>query len=417
MVTDIGDAYGVTVFDFSPFSLDPAAGVYFVLRDRYGKFLMESNTLYTSSESLSFIASDTLYFIDVVGPDAGDHSLIASNLDAYDDNLSPIDVVGGVNYVANLDYSGDQETFVADLVAGVRYFCAVDSLDINDLFLDVEDPFGASAGFQAAGSGAGYFFTPAVSGQYLFSVSSDYFVSTGTFSFFGQATLTSLDLWVGTISGDAVVATVATEAWGWDGDDTVSGSEAADLLIGGRGRDRLDGRGGHDSLDGGDDADRLDGGLGNDTVSGGAGNDTLIGAGGADSLLGGAGNDTLTGAGGADSLVGGTGADFFRFDLPTHGVDTVAGFASADDQLLIDASGFGGGLAAGMDLAALGRFVANPTGQATSAAGTGQFILDTSTASLLWDADGAGGAAAATILRFLGGVPGGFGAADITVIA
>lgn len=56
-------------------------------------------------------------------------------------------------------------------------------------------------------------------------------------------------------------------------DDTVVGSDAADVIRGGVGDDTLDGRGGNDSLDGSDGADVLMGGAGFDAMTGGAGPD------------------------------------------------------------------------------------------------------------------------------------------------
>jgi Ca2+-binding RTX toxin-like protein len=152
----------------------------------------------------------------------------------------------------------------------------------------------------------------------------------------------------------------------------------------------------------------MTGNAGNNLLSGGFGNDTLIGGGG---------NDTLIGGAGADSLVGGEGADMFRFDLPNHGGDQVTDFRSLDDQVLVRASGFGGGLAAGMDLGTTGRFAANDTGATTSAAGVGQFVLDTSNGRLLWDADGTGGAVGVHLATFGGIGTGALTAADITIIA
>jgi RTX calcium-binding nonapeptide repeat (4 copies) len=51
--------------------------------------------------------------------------------------------------------------------------------------------------------------------------------------------------------------------------DTVVGSDAADVISGGSGIDNLDGRGGNDSLSGGPDADVLTGGVGSDALTGG----------------------------------------------------------------------------------------------------------------------------------------------------
>jgi Ca2+-binding RTX toxin-like protein len=65
------------------------------------------------------------------------------------------------------------------------------------------------------------------------------------------------------------------------------------------------------------------------TLDGGAGDDTLAGSQGADLLLGGAGNDTIDGNGGADRAFMGAGDDTFVWD-PGDGSDTVEGEAGAD---------------------------------------------------------------------------------------
>lgn len=257
-----------------------------------------------------------------------------------------------------------------------------------------------------------------------------------------------------------------------------SGNTAANLITGTTGNDRIAGGGGNDTLRGGDGNDSLDGGPGNDSLEGGAGNDTyvvdstgdvvveaaeagidlvqasiawtlganlenltltgtiglrgegnalanavtgtsgndtLLGGAGADTLTGGAGNDLLIGGPGADRLDGGLGLDTFRFNAPGEGVDTINGYVIADDRIEVSAAGFGGGLLAGIDLLATGRYVENTTGRATSAAGIGQFIFETDAARLWWDADGAGGAAAVQVARLTGLTT--LGAGEIVVIA
>jgi Ca2+-binding RTX toxin-like protein len=159
---------------------------------------------------------------------------------------------------------------------------------------------------------------------------------------------------------------------------------------------------GNDSLLGGDGNDSLTGDGGADTLNGGGGNDTLVGGDGNDVLSGGLGNDTLVGGAGADQLTGGGGADVFRFDVRTEGTDTIADFDPTADFVQIDASGFGGGLAAGMNLAATGRFVANTSGLATSAAGVGQFVYETDVGRLWYDADGIGLGARVSIATLTG---------------
>ena len=65
------------------------------------------------------------------------------------------------------------------------------------------------------------------------------------------------------------------------------------------------------------------------TIDGGAGNDTLLGSDGADVLIGGSGNDPVNGNFGADIAQLGTGNDHFQWD-PGDGSDTVDGQAGTD---------------------------------------------------------------------------------------
>ncbi|HEX5340940.1 MAG TPA: calcium-binding protein, partial [Duganella sp.] len=123
-------------------------------------------------------------------------------------------------------------------------------------------------------------------------------------------------------------------------DDTLTGVDGVNYLIGAGGADQLqagsgdsDGHGDHlyggagkDTLLGGSAADQLDGGAGNDLLQGGAGNDSLDGGAGNDTLQGGDGDDTLSiGAnGGSDVLDGGNGNDTIYWGAGTAGQASVA---------------------------------------------------------------------------------------------
>ena len=86
----------------------------------------------------------------------------------------------------------------------------------------------------------------------------------------------------------------------------ITGSAAADSIIGGLVGNNISGLAGHDSLAGGAGVDLLDGGDGNDTLNGDAGSDKLIG---------GAGNDVLA-ADDTDVLIdGGKGTDTAQFGV------------------------------------------------------------------------------------------------------
>ena len=104
-------------------------------------------------------------------------------------------------------------------------------------------------------------------------------------------------------------------AWALDGDDTVIGSGASELILGNEGEDFLTAVAGNDSVFGGKGRDLLYGDEGNDCLSGGLDADFLIGDAGDDILFGGKGNDFLIGEDGDNTLVGGLGRDFLVSDL------------------------------------------------------------------------------------------------------
>ncbi|MFH5948346.1 hypothetical protein [Roseomonas xinghualingensis] len=146
-------------------------------------------------------------------------------------------------------------------------------------------------------------------------------------------------------------------------------------------------------LTGNSAANRLDGGTGNDILYGGDGDDTLIGG------------------AGADRLVGGAGADVFQYLTPNEGGDTIDDFVSGVDRLQISRAGFGGGLS-GTALTA-DQFTANSAGLATLAGG--QFVYETDTGKLWWDADGTGTGEQIVIATFSGQPS--LAATDFTLIA
>ncbi|SUS05998.1 hypothetical protein DF3PB_230001 [uncultured Defluviicoccus sp.] len=137
-----------------------------------------------------------------------------------------------------------------------------------------------------------------------------------------------------------------------------------------------------------------------DTIFGNAGNDLIDGAGGADRITGGAG---------ADKLTGGSGADTFIYKFATDGGDTITGFVSGTDKIEVAAATFGGGLTAGGAVS----LVSGASPAATLA--SGQFLYNTTTGQLYWDADGTGGGAA-TLIATLTGAPA-ISASDFTVVA
>jgi len=181
---------------------------------------------------------------------------------------------------------------------------------------------------------------------------------------------------------------------GDDGNDTMYGEADNDTLEGNAGNDYLAGGLGNDWLYGGDGIDILFGEAGADNLFGGDGNDYVDGGEGGDYLVGGAGNDMLLGGLGADALAGGVGADYFAFGSPGEGSDLILDFSGAEgDKIYLFAAGFGGGLAPGA--LAADRFVSGSGPTANQA--FGQFLFNTASGQLSWDADGTGAGAAVQI--------------------
>lgn len=87
---------------------------------------------------------------------------------------------------------------------------------------------------------------------------------------------------------------------GGSGNDSITGSTAANELDGGTGNDTITGGSGDDLIDGGIGNDSLVGGIGNDVIDGGGGNDTIRGE---------VGNDALDGESGIDQIDGGAGTN------------------------------------------------------------------------------------------------------------
>jgi Ca2+-binding RTX toxin-like protein len=121
------------------------------------------------------------------------------------------------------------------------------------------------------------------------------------------------------------------EAYGSDGNDTITLGDGGSWVSGGAGNDMLVGGAGGDQLNG--DYGSAD--AGDDTLYGYAGNDTLRGDAGDDLLDGGDGNDTLYGGAGNDELRGGEGNDTFYTGTGRNLVVT----GSGDDSVYMESSG------------------------------------------------------------------------------
>jgi Ca2+-binding RTX toxin-like protein len=142
------------------------------------------------------------------------------------------------------------------------------------------------------------------------------------------------------------------------GNDTVSGSAAANVIDGGAGNDVIDGGAGNDTLVGGDGTDTVtfassgsavaanlgtgtstsssagtDALSGFENLTGSAYNDTLTGDAGNNVIDGGAGNDVIAGGAGDDTLIGGAGTDTVDYTNASGGVNVnlAAGTAAGAD--------------------------------------------------------------------------------------
>jgi Ca2+-binding RTX toxin-like protein len=127
-----------------------------------------------------------------------------------------------------------------------------------------------------------------------------------TYDLSGTGGGATVNLGTNTASGAQIGAdTLATieNVFGSTGNDTITGTGAANVLEGRGGADTINAGGGADTVHGEGGNDTLNGGDGQDNLDGGADNDTLDGGAAADRLTGGAGNDSLTGGGANDIFV------------------------------------------------------------------------------------------------------------------
>ena len=171
--------------------------------------------------------------------------------------------------------------------------------------------------------------------------------------------------------------------------DTTAGSDAGnrDWLVGGAGNDLMFGGGGDDVI-----WEQLDTGEGgNDTAFGGDGHDLVLTGSGADSVDAGAGDDTVYGGQGADRIATGSGADLVWFTGLSDIGDVVTDFAPGADRAVVSSL-----LTGGM------------TPAQAFAQGVLALVASGPDTQLRYDADGAGGGAAVTVVTFLGLAPGSF---------
>ncbi len=122
------------------------------------------------------------------------------------------------------------------------------------------------------------------------------------------------------------------------------------------------------------------------TLTASAGDSILIATNGGEQLAGGAGNDILIGNSGSHVMSGGGGNDTFAFLHTTDGMATIADFnnTTEHDHIAVSASGFGGGLSAGMDVTP----IFETTGDNQFSGFGAEFHFDTANQTLYFSADG-----------------------------
>jgi VCBS repeat-containing protein len=137
------------------------------------------------------------------------------------------------------------------------------------------------------------------------------------------------------------------------------------------------------------------------TLTGTSGDDVIIATNGTESLSGGGGNDVLIGNDGAHTLTGGSGNDTFAFLQPSNGVGTITDFnnTAQHDHIAMSASGYGGGLSAGMDVTS----IFETSGDDQFSGFGAEFHFDTANQTLYYSPDGTQ-ASAITIATVQAGV-------------
>ena len=120
---------------------------------------------------------------------------------------------------------------------------------------------------------------------------------------------------------------------GDDQSNWLIGREGADVIYGFDGFDQIRGGSGSDTIYGGDGADDIRGEHNSDSLFGGAGDDTIDGGSFDDQIFGGTGNDYIISGTGNDTLWGEQGADTFHFADLLFENDIVMDYQDGIDRL------------------------------------------------------------------------------------
>ena len=383
----------------------------------------------------------------ITGSDAA-NVLIGNGGNDTISGLAGNDIVSGGGGADHLDGGDDIDTLdyrgnAGDLVLNLATSRASGGDATGDTIANFENAFGGAGGDQLTGTdGAnvlrGYDGDDIIEGGAGADIL-DGGEGSDTLSYRSSAAGVSIHLAQRTASGGDAEGDVIKgfrNVIGSGADDILVGNSSANRLIGRNGNDIIRGGGGDDFIFGGNGADKLNGGsgidtlscegtrgavtvnLGADTISGADANgetifsfENFIGGDGDDVITGSGGANVLEGGGGVDTITGGLGADQFVLQAQFEGRDVIMDFSAGEDVLIIRASSFGAGLAAGPLSDA--SFAANAAGVATDA--SHRFILSTATGELFFDENGSDAGGARVIALFSGGSPA-LAAADFLIV-
>jgi Ca2+-binding RTX toxin-like protein len=129
------------------------------------------------------------------------------------------------------------------------------------------------------------------------------------------------------------------------------------------------------------------------------GDDTISGSAGNDFIFGGDGNDFIRGNAGSDSITLGAGSDTLLFNN-LSGTDTVADYTPSDDLIQLAKSVFTGLTTASGALSSA-EFESG-AGLTSASTAAGRVVYNSTSGALYYDADGAGGNAAVQIATLTG---------------
>lgn len=272
---------------------------------------------------------------DFVEGQAGDDNLQGGEGDDVLDGGTEHDTFSGGPGRDAVDYSNNT-TSVVSTPDGVANDGNNGGAEGDNVGADVEDVFGGSGTDTLVGGAEGGVIDGGGGNDTLVSGPGPDLIIGGdgidNVSYAGRGGPVAVDLASGSggAPGEGDALAQIEQVTGGNGNDTILGNDAVNILDGGPGNDTIDGRGSDDQVFGGSGNDTLVGAAGNDTLSGDTGDDNLQGADGADTLSGGDGNDQLDGGPGADSMAGGAGDDTAVYASRTKAVSVST--AGADNN-------------------------------------------------------------------------------------